>query len=182
VLKRIFSRKITAIPVVLMALTALTALTVVSVPSAASAQSLDQLVNAGSKKCMTNGGSTKNSAKITQYTCANPVGSDLNQLWVYTGNTIYNYGDYINYGIKMCLTNGGSKADSTDITQYTCANPAGSDPSQVWYIVYYSLTNVTISNPNNFCMTTGGATGNSAPITQYTCGDPPSNNQQWYSP
>jgi hypothetical protein len=177
VLKRIFRRRIIAIPVVLMALTALTALIVVSVPSAASAESYDQLANVTSGKCMTNGGSTKNSAPITQYTCS--TGDDLNQVWVYTGNTIYNYGDYINYGIKMCLTNGGSTADSTPITQYSCNGSS----NQTWYIVGYGLTNVTISNsPGTFCMTTGGALGNSAPITQYTCGDPPSNNQQWYVP
>jgi Ricin-type beta-trefoil lectin domain len=156
----------------------LAALMVVSVPSAASAQAIYELVNVGSKKCMTNGGSTKNSAPITQYTCASPAGSDLNQLWASTGTNIFNYGLYEEHDIMMCLTNGGSTKDSAPITQYTCNGSA----NQNWYVAGYGLANITISNNKNFCMTTGGATGNSDPITQYTCEDPPSNNQQWYSP
>jgi hypothetical protein len=174
--KRISLRAI-AIPVALMGLTALM---VIAVPSAAMAQGLSPgtFVNRASGKCMTNGGSTANSAPITQYKC----NGTYNQDWIWDPNndadSIFNYQDYTN-GINMCLTNGGSTENSTPITQYSC-NPANpGSVNQQWYLIavdgYFVIENI-----NGFCMTSGGSTANSAPITQYACDvGNPSVNQQW---
>jgi Ricin-type beta-trefoil lectin domain len=169
VLKRIFRTKITAIAVVLMGLTAL----MVSVPSAALAQGLSPgtIVNHTSGKCMSNGGSTKNSAPITQYTCD----GTNNQEWIWDPDhsTIYNYGDFVN-GIDMCLTDGGSTKNSAPITQYTCNGGSNQNWSLIAYDGYFIIENGNLT----FCMTDGGSTKNSAPITQYACGYA-STNQQW---
>lgn len=170
--KRISLRAI-AIPVALMGLTSLM---VTAVPSAALAAGLKAgtFVNITSGKCMTNGGSTANSAAITQYSC-NGSG---NQMWYWdeygTGDytyAIFNYTDY-SKGISMCLTDGGSTANSTPITQYSCNGSV----NQQWYLIAVG-SGFVIENINGFCMTTGGSKANSAPITQYSCND--SKNQQW---
>jgi hypothetical protein len=171
--KRISLRAI-AIPVVLMGLTALM---VTAVPSAASAQGLQAgtFVNHDSGKCMSNGGSTANSAPITQYKC-NGSG---NQMWYWdeygTGDyteAIFNYTDY-SKGISMCLTDGGSTADNTPITQYSCNGSV----NQQWYLIAVS-SGFHIENINGFCMTNGGSKANSAPITQATCNNS-TKNQEW---
>jgi hypothetical protein len=156
--QRISKRRIT-IPVALMGLTALM---VVAVPSAASAETITSLENIGSGMCMTNGGSTANSAPITQYTC----NGSANQRFNWTGSTIVDEAG-------MCLTDGGSTANSYPITQYPC----NGSPNQTWYTGENSSIYFTIYNPKNFCMTTGGSKKNSTPITQYMCNG--SNNQLW---
>jgi hypothetical protein len=161
VIKRI-SRRAIAIPVALMGLTALM---VMSVPSAASAQVYYPLKNLGSGKCMTNGGSTANSAPITQYKC-NGTGD---QAWYYTGNTI------VSLTNSKCLTNGGATGNNAPITQYKC----NGSKNQAWFEVsskgYFTIENTA----GTLCMTTGGSKANSAPIKQYKCNG--SNNQLWYN-
>jgi hypothetical protein len=172
VLKRI-SRRAIAIPVALMGLTALM---VIAVPSAASAQGLQAgtFVNHDSGKCMSNGGSTANSAPVTQYKC-NGSG---NQMWYWdeygTGDytfAIFNYADY-SKGISMCLSDGGSMANNAPITQYSCDGSA----NQQWYLIAVS-SGFHIENIYGFCMTNGGSKAESAPIKQYACSD--SKNQEW---
>jgi hypothetical protein len=73
------------------------------------------LENVATGKCITNGGSHAQSAKLTQYDC----NGSKNQQWpigsVYS-NTL------VNGASGKCMTNGGSHAQSAPITQYTCSN------------------------------------------------------------
>jgi len=157
-----------AIPVALTGLAAIMA----AYPSAASAGTNEKIQNSAELKCMTNGGSTKNSAPITQYTCDGLQ----NQSWNLPG--IMNFtgtGSIVNADNGKCMTDGGSTANSAPITQYTCNGSA----NQVWTTTVQGILTgpITISNANGMCMTDGGSTKNSAPITQYKCNG--SGNQEW---
>jgi hypothetical protein len=124
-----------------------------------------QLKNVRSGKCVTNGGSTANSAPITQYTC----NGSANQAWTYDSATL----QFKNNSGK-CLTDGGSTGNSAPITQSTCS---GSQNQQWLLFLSGSYEGVQNVHDNSKCMTNGGSLANSAPITQYTCNG--SQNQQW---
>jgi hypothetical protein len=118
----------------------------------------------GPEKCMTNGGSTKNSAPITQYEC----NGDGDQLIYYSGSTLELLSN------SKCLSNGGSTENSAPITQYTC----NGSQNQEWELVGVGGGFYKIQNYNGtFCMTNGGSNGESKPITQYHCNG--SNAQKW---
>jgi hypothetical protein len=159
VFKRV-SRRGTVISAVLMGATVLM---VMSVP-AASAESDIQLQNSHSHKCMTNGGSSANSAPITQYTC---MGGDPNQYWSTVDDTI------VSEDSNKCLSNGGATNNGAAITQYTC----NGSPNQTWYQEENSNGTYTFDNGAGICITTGESLGNSAPIVQYACDG--SSSQQW---
>jgi Ricin-type beta-trefoil lectin domain len=121
------------------------------------------LTNRATGKCMSNGGSTANSAPITQYTC----NGSINQEFYSSEDTI------VSAQSSDCFSDGGSTANSAPITQYPC----NGSPNQGWHIVQGSGGYFTIQNAGGFCMTTGGSTANSAPVTQYACNG--SENQEW---
>jgi hypothetical protein len=121
------------------------------------------LVNRGTGKCMSNGGSQASSAPITQYTC----NGSINQQWY------SNVGTIVSANSSDCLTNGGSTASSAPITQYACNGTA----NQAWRAVQGPAGYFTIQNDDGFCMTSGGSTTNSTPITQYACNG--QENQEW---
>lgn len=152
-------------------LMAVASLTVAAFPAAASASNATHFQNYAEELCMTNGGSTANSAPITQYTCD---GTE-NQTWDWPGfgNFVPATGTIFNADNGKCLTDGGSTANSAPITQYKCNGSA----SQIWTVNNSDTGGVTISNANNMCMTDGGSTKNNAPITQYKCNG--SGNQDW---
>lgn len=161
VLKRNFGWRIA-----ILALMSVTALAVTSVP--ASAADGGQIKHDSSDFCLTNGGSTANSAKITQYTC----NGSSNQTW-----SLYQGDSFKNNTSKKCLTTGGSHTNSTPITQYTCNGSA----NQQWVWSNYPDGSWDIQNVGTEkCISNGGSTTNSAPITQYTCNG--SANQAWTSP
>jgi hypothetical protein len=126
-------------------------------------------------KCLTDGGSTANSAPITQYTCN---GNTAAQTWEERGNS--NGTVTFHNGSNMCLTDGGNTANSAPITQYTCNGSA----NQQWatFADNINLNYVSIQKFNtNLCMTNGGSTANSAPITQYVCPVNPTDHNQWFT-
>ena len=155
-LKRLFGRGVgIAIPVGLMSASVLMAAPAVPA-SAADANTIVTSTN----KCFTDGGSTANSAPITQYTWN---GNTSAQTWVLINH--YTYVVFENTTNGMCLTNGGSNGQSAPITQYGCNKSL----NQQWTDTIASGNYVIIQNnavPDT-CMTNGGSTGNSAPITQW---------------
>ncbi len=114
-------------------------------------------------QCMSNGGSTANSAPITQYTC----NGSINQQFYSKVDSI------VSAQSSDCFSDGGSTANSAPITQYPCNGSS----NQGFYTVQDSNGYFTIQNANGFCLTTGGSSATSYPVTQYACNG--SENQEW---
>jgi len=154
------------------ALVSLGALCLSSTP--ASAATYGPLKNVhDSSMCLTNDGSTANSAPITQYTCNGSTNQGWEVLAVsFEGILAY---QIINQHSGDCLTNGGSNVNSAPITQYPCASLSSLDTNQIWE--YSGSYPSRFVDGNGKCLTDGGSTANNAPITQYTCNN--TTNQKW---
>jgi hypothetical protein len=173
-LKRRFAWVI-AIPVALMSATPFAVASVpasaaTSAPTAPAIFNAHQVKSVQSGKCLTNGGSTANSAPITQFTC----NGNANQAWTYNSSTLV----FANNS-GMCLTDGGSTANSAPITQFAC----NGSQNQEWLLFIESDgSSEGIENAHTGkCMTNGGSKANSAPITQFTCASNDSDRNQWFT-
>ena len=134
--------------------------------SAAPAYATTDYITTYSGFCLTDGGSTTNSAPITQYMCN---GNTKAQTWDIIGNS-NGTNKLENTTNDMCMTNGGSTANSAKITQYKCNGSA----NQSWYEVTAGTGSYVLFESDSVpskCMTNGGSTTNSTPITQYNCGN-----------
>jgi hypothetical protein len=162
--RRLGRRARAAVPVGLM--TAAVLIFASAVPASASSGT----ITTNSAFCLTDGGSTANSAPITQYTCN---GNAKAQTWVVLpGSDPFGLATFVieNTTNSKCMTNGGSTRNSAPITQYTC----NGSPNQQWDVYPNETGSREVFESDAVtgeCITNGGSTSNSTPITQYDCGN-----------
>jgi hypothetical protein len=169
-LKRRLGRRIgAAVSVGLMSAIVLMAAS--AVPASASSSNT---ITTYSAFCLTDGGSTANSAPITQYTCN---GNTKAQTWEILGNS-NGTNRLENTTNDKCMTNGGSTGNSAPITQYTCNGSV----NQQWLEIVQGTGSYVLFESEasqGECMTNGGSTTDSTPITQYSCGNG-SDRNMWF--